>query len=535
MTLNVTEPHAFCSSADVDWVSFAAQAGTRYRIETLNLAPSVDTYLELYERDGVTVLAADDDGNGNVASLINQTITTAGVYYIKILSNPSTNGASNLTYDLRMSADVEAPDAPANLRSLGRSTNSAFLTWEPSSDHLGVVSYDIFAGSKLVSSTSHTQTLIDGLAAGTTFTFTVAAKDAAGNSSAPSNAVSITTKSADSMPPDPVLSAPPSDSTIASDLARDTAFLYTGADPIQSGVAPDTIQPQRVAILRGRVITRDGEPLAGVQISILGHDEYGRTASRADGAFDLAVNGGGRLSVDYQKDGYLPAQRQVLTSWRDYVTLPDVALVALDQAVTTISLDEISQIQTVVGSVVSDTDGVRQAVLLFPAHTTATLELPNGTALPLTTLHVRATEYTVGEHGPAAMPGTLPVESGYTYAVEYSVDEALVVGARQVRFSRPVIAYVENFLDFPVGGLVPVGTYDRERATWVASDSGRIITIVDIVDGRADLDIDGDGHGDDSGALAIGDAEREQLASRYAIGQELWRVSIPHFSAWDFN
>ena len=35
--------------------------------------------------------------------------------------------------------------------------------------------------------------------------------------------------------------------------------------------------------------------------------------------------------------------------------------------------------------------------------------------------------------------------------------------------------------------------------------------------------------------MAISDAEREQLASRYAVGQELWRVAVPHFSAWDYN
>src|SRR4029453_1313765 len=33
----------------------------------------------------------------------------------------------------------------------------------------------------------------------------------------------------------------------------------------------------------------------------------------------------------------------------------------------------------------------------------------------------------------------------------------------------------------------------------------------------------------------ISDAEREQLASRYAVGQELWRVAGPPFSAWDYK
>src|SRR6185369_4215638 len=111
--------------------------------------------------------------------------------------------------------------------------------------------------------------------------------------------------------------------------------------------------------------------------------------------------------------------------------LPDVILVALDQAVTTISLGEASALQAAAGSVVSDTDGVRQALLIFPAALTATLELPDGSEQPLTTLHVRATEYTVGERGPQSMPGTLPPNSGFTYAVEYSVDEALAASARQ--------------------------------------------------------------------------------------------------------
>ena len=82
ITLNVTEPHAFCVPADMDWVSFTAQAGNRYRIETLNLAPNVDTYLELYDQDGVTVLAADDNGNGNDNSLINHyKLATTSVLY----------------------------------------------------------------------------------------------------------------------------------------------------------------------------------------------------------------------------------------------------------------------------------------------------------------------------------------------------------------------------------------------------------------------------------------------------------------------
>ena len=55
------------------------------------------------------------------------------------------------------------------------------------------------------------------------------------------------------------------------------------------------------------------------------------------------------------------------------------------------------------------------------------------------------------------MPGSLPSNVGYTYAVELSVDEALAAGAERVELSTPIPFYVENFLDFPVNDPVPVG------------------------------------------------------------------------------
>ena len=70
-------------------------------------------------------------------------------------------------------------------------------------------------------------------------------------------------------------------------------------------------------------------------------------------------------------------------------------------------------------------------------------------------MDVRATEYTVGANGPQARPGPLPPTSGYTYAVELSVDQALAAGARSVQFNKPVPVYIENVLDFPVGIDVP--------------------------------------------------------------------------------
>jgi hypothetical protein len=88
---------------------------------------------------------------------------------------------------------------------------------------------------------------------------------------------------------------------VPTDLAATIAILYTGSDPIRTGVASGTIEPRRVTVLRGQVRARNGEPLPGVQVAVLGHPGRGRTRSRADGALDLAVNGGGRLTLTYAR------------------------------------------------------------------------------------------------------------------------------------------------------------------------------------------------------------------------------------------
>ncbi|HEV8579845.1 MAG TPA: DNRLRE domain-containing protein, partial [Thermoanaerobaculia bacterium] len=54
------------------------------------------------------------------------------------------------------------------------------------------------------------------------------------------------------LPPDPATVAPPLDPTVAADPGKAVEFLYTGEDPIQTGVTPGTIDARRVAVLRGK-------------------------------------------------------------------------------------------------------------------------------------------------------------------------------------------------------------------------------------------------------------------------------------------
>ncbi len=316
------------------------------------------------------------------------------------------------------------------------------------------------------------------------------------------------------------------------------AFLYLGDDPIQTDADPAAFDLGRLAVVRGAVVTQTGTPLPGVEVSAAGHPAWGKTLTRADGLFDLAVNGGGRLVIDFRKTGHLSAQRRVKVPWNDFVHVDDVALAAVDPVVTTLTLDGAAGTEMAMGSVVSDDDGMRQAAVLFPEDVSASYTLADGTTVPLSTVSVRATEFTVGDTGLSAMPGPLPGTSAYTYAVDLSVDEAMSAGATRVDFSAPLPVYVDNFLGFPVGTIAPTGYYDYGRGAWVPSDNGLVIAVLGVTGGLADVDLDGSGTPADAAARAavgLTDDERTELAGLYLPGQSLWRMRIDHFTPWDVN
>jgi chitinase len=91
--------------------------------------------------------------------------------------------------------DSQSPTAPMNLRVTATTSSSVSLAWNPSSDNVAVTGYDVLRGGTIIGSTATTTFTATGLASGTAFTFTVRARDAAGNLSAISSAVNATTQS----------------------------------------------------------------------------------------------------------------------------------------------------------------------------------------------------------------------------------------------------------------------------------------------------------------------------------------------------
>lgn len=347
--------------------------------------------------------------------------------------------------------------------------------------------------------------------------------------------VQVTVRQPNAPPPDPATIATPLDPTRPTSFSDSIAFLHTGANAIQKNVLAGAISAQRVCVIRGRAVTPDGAPLPSVRVSVHSDTKLGFTLTRTDGAFDLAVNGGGAVVLVLEKAGFIPVHRRVMTPWRDFVTTDAVTMLPYDAAVTTVDLAQLQTIAVARGTTVADEDGQRRATLLFAPGTTASMRMPNGTTQPLSSIAVRATEQTVGANG--AMPAELPPESGFTYCVELSVDEAVAAGAVSVEFSKPVAFYVENFLGFRTGSAVPVGYYDRQKGEWIASVNGRVVSVLSVTAGLAVLDVDGSGAADDGklAALGITEDERRTLGGLYTAGQSLWRVAVTHFTPWDCN
>ncbi len=309
-------------------------------------------------------------------------------------------------------------------------------------------------------------------------------------------------------------------------------FLF---DTVQRGVDLSRFLPVRAALVRGRVLDLEGRPLEAVRVSVRGVPSNGYTYTRADGHYDLLVEGGGSVVLDFERTQRLPAQRRVQLAWGGAHELEDVVLVRESSIANEVTFGTAPQWAT--GEAIEDEDGRRTITVYVPSSTHAFVEF-QGSSVPLPAGTLRLTEYTRGERGPQAMPADLGEAVEYTFAFEASFDG--VPKDAQVRFDRPVPVYVDDFLGFPVGAIIPVASYDRALARWVPEQDGVVLELVGVdAQGRALIRADDTDSApeEDAFLLAIGmdDAERVALAQRFPVGHRFWRVPRSHFSTEDYN
>jgi chitodextrinase len=77
--------------------------------------------------------------------------------------------------------DTTPPSPPLGLTQTGTTQTSISLSWNASSDNVGVTGYNVFRGSNLDGTSPSTSYTSNGLACGMSYSFTVQSRDAAGN------------------------------------------------------------------------------------------------------------------------------------------------------------------------------------------------------------------------------------------------------------------------------------------------------------------------------------------------------------------
>lgn len=129
-------------------------------------------------------------------SVVLSGLSATTLYYYQAVSknsggNQATSGSFTFT---TTTPDTTPPSVPTGVTATAISSSQITVRWTASTDNVGVTGYNVFRnGSKV--GTSATTTYTDGgLSASTTYSYTVSAFDAAGNTSAKSSSASATTQ-----------------------------------------------------------------------------------------------------------------------------------------------------------------------------------------------------------------------------------------------------------------------------------------------------------------------------------------------------
>ncbi len=141
---------------------------------------------------------AGSQGNQWNAVDVNLDSYAGGSVKLRIVGTTGTSWSSDIAVDdLSLSVggsggDTEAPTIPTGLASSNIAETSFDVTWNASSDNVGVVQYNVYLDGSNLGSVTGTGATITGLTASTTYVVAVEAEDAAGNTSGQAS-INVTT------------------------------------------------------------------------------------------------------------------------------------------------------------------------------------------------------------------------------------------------------------------------------------------------------------------------------------------------------
>uniref|UniRef100_A0A673BQL3 Teneurin-2 n=1 Tax=Sphaeramia orbicularis TaxID=375764 RepID=A0A673BQL3_9TELE len=100
-------------------------------------------------------------------------------------------------------------------------------------------------------------------------------------------------------------------------VGRESTHIIPGENPFNSSLA---------SLIRGQVLTTDGTPLVGVNVSFVNYPHYGYTLTRQDGMFDLIANGGASLTLRFERAPFLSQERTVWLPWSQFYAMDTLML-----------------------------------------------------------------------------------------------------------------------------------------------------------------------------------------------------------------
>lgn len=184
-------------------------------------------------------------GGGGVGAVI---VTTGSetrpdnailVFWLDVREVQTTPPANMGTTDIHVTGfvyeappDTEDPSVPTSLVASSVTDTSFTVTWAASTDNVGVTGYRVLIDGVQYATPSSTSQSVTGRTASTSYDVTVQALDAAGNSSAESALLTVTTSDGASLPTHNVFATPPAaliKTVEASPYENATGFYTYGA------------------------------------------------------------------------------------------------------------------------------------------------------------------------------------------------------------------------------------------------------------------------------------------------------------------
>lgn len=170
-------------------ISTATQTALNAKASTSSLATvaTSGSYTDLTNKPA-TSLATVSVSTGSEAR---PTATT--VLWVGGSTQPTNMATGDLWFSPNPPADTQAPTVPTNLQSSNITSTSFGLSWSASTDNIGVTAYEVLLNGISYAIVTGTSTTVSGQLASTQYTCTVRARDAAGNWSALSSSLDVTT------------------------------------------------------------------------------------------------------------------------------------------------------------------------------------------------------------------------------------------------------------------------------------------------------------------------------------------------------